>query len=110
MRARLLPVNAARRLAKVHGERTVVERIGEARCPETVPLRSISSIGPITALTFVLTLGNLYRFTHNRDLGGAYLGLRRRQHDRFPVVSSADSQPRATRPASVEPEPLSDQV
>ena len=45
---------------------SLVERIAEARYPETVPLRSIPSIGPITALTFVLTLGDRERFTRSR--------------------------------------------
>lgn len=121
VRARTLLVNAARVLAKVHGERlpstvtktfgqraqekislvllhalrpllaqidqlthqiehydSLVERIAETRYRETVPLRSIPSIGPITALTFVLTLGDRERFTHSRDVG-AYLGLQPRQ-------------------------------
>jgi transposase len=121
VRARTLLVNAARGLAKVHGERlpptvtktfgrraqekislvllyalrpllaqidqltheiehydSLIERIAEARYPETVPLRSIPSIGPITSLTFVLTLGDRQRFTHSRDVG-AYLGLQPKQ-------------------------------
>ena len=45
---------------------SLVERIAEARYPETVPLRSIPSIGPITALTFILTLGDRERFTRSR--------------------------------------------
>jgi transposase len=57
---------------------SLVERIAEARYPETVPLRSIPSIGPITALTFVLTLGDRERFAHSRDVG-AYLGLQPKQ-------------------------------
>jgi transposase len=122
VRARTLLVNAARGLAKVHGERlpatvtktfgqraqqkmslvllyalrpllaqidqlsvqiehydSLLERIAEARYPETIRLRSIPSVGPITTLTFVLTVADPERFAHSRDVG-AYLGLQPRQH------------------------------
>jgi transposase len=42
---------------------------------ETAQLRQVSGVGPITALTFVLTLDDPARFTKSRDVG-AYLGLR----------------------------------
>lgn len=41
---------------------------------EVVRLASIPGVGAITALAFVLTLGNAARFAHSRDVG-AYLGL-----------------------------------
>jgi transposase len=37
-------------------------------------LRQVEGIGPITALTFVLTLEDPYRFEKSRSVG-AYLGL-----------------------------------
>src|SRR5437762_1886279 len=57
-----------------------VEQIAHAKYPETVRLRQIPGVGPVTALQFVLTLGDPYRFRRSRDVG-AFLGLvpRRRQ-------------------------------
>jgi transposase len=52
-----------------------------AECyPETAVLDEAPSIGPLTALSFVLTLEDAGRFRHSRDVG-PYLGLcsRRRQ-------------------------------
>jgi transposase len=43
--------------------------------PDAVPLRSVFGVGPVTALTFVLTLADPQRFTRSRDVG-CYLGLR----------------------------------
>jgi len=50
------------------------------RYPQTRRLREISGVGPVTALTFILTIGNIARFKKNRDIG-AYLGMvpKRRQ-------------------------------
>jgi transposase len=42
--------------------------------PETALLRQVEGIGPLTALTFVLTLEDPYRFERSRSVG-AYLGL-----------------------------------
>ena len=44
------------------------------RYPETELLRQVEGIGPLTALTFVLTLEDPYRFERSRSVG-AYLGL-----------------------------------
>jgi len=43
--------------------------------PDAAPLRSVFGVGPVTALTFVLTLADPQRFAHSRDVG-CYLGLR----------------------------------
>ena len=48
--------------------------ISEEHCPETALLRRVEGIGPLTALTFVLTLEDPYRFDKSRSVG-AYLGL-----------------------------------
>ncbi len=45
-----------------------------AEIPEATVLRKIPGVGPITALTFVLTIGDPHRFAHNRTVG-AYVGL-----------------------------------
>jgi transposase len=46
--------------------------------PEIERLTSISGVGTLTALTFVLTLGRAERFAHSRDVAG-FLGLRPKQ-------------------------------
>jgi transposase len=53
-----------------------LERIAEERYKEeTGRLRQVSGVGPITALTFVLTLDDPGRFAKSRDVG-PFLGLR----------------------------------
>jgi transposase len=51
-----------------------LEAISEERYPETGLLRQVEGIGPLTALTFVLTVEDPYRFERSRSVG-AYLGL-----------------------------------
>jgi transposase len=51
-----------------------LEEISKAHYPETQLLRQVEGIGPFTALTFVLTLEDPYRFEKSRSVG-AYLGL-----------------------------------
>jgi transposase len=51
-----------------------LEEISKAHYPETQLLRQVEGIGPLTALTFVLTLEDPYRFEKSRSVG-AYLGL-----------------------------------
>jgi transposase len=51
-----------------------LEAISEERYPETELLRQVEGIGPLTALTFVLTLEDPRRFERSRSVG-AYLGL-----------------------------------
>lgn len=46
--------------------------------PEAKQLREVSGVGTLTALSFVLTLGDKTRFTYSRDVG-AYLGLQPKQ-------------------------------
>jgi len=48
--------------------------ISEEHYPETGLLRQVEGVGPLTALTFVLTLEDPYRFEKSRSVG-AYLGL-----------------------------------
>jgi transposase len=57
-----------------------IENVARQQYPETARLRQISGVGPVTALQYVLTIGDPNRFEHSRDVG-AYLGLtpRRRQ-------------------------------
>jgi transposase len=51
-----------------------LEEISKERYPETELLRQVEGIGALTALTFVLTLEDPYRFEKSRSVG-AYLGL-----------------------------------
>ncbi len=52
-----------------------IEQIARTKYPETALLRQISGVGPLIALTFVLTVGEPARFQKSRDVG-CYLGLR----------------------------------
>jgi transposase len=51
-----------------------LETISKEHYPETELLRQVEGIGALTALTFVLTLEDPYRFAKSRSVG-AYLGL-----------------------------------
>jgi transposase len=57
-----------------------IEQQAAEHYPETAVLDAVPGIGPLTALSFVLTLEDARRFRHSRDVG-PYLGLcsRRRQ-------------------------------
>ena len=51
-----------------------IETLCATTYPETGILRQITGVGPITALTFVLTIGDPQRFDSARDVA-AYLGM-----------------------------------
>jgi transposase len=51
-----------------------LDTIAKEHYPETELLRQVEGVGPLTALTFVLTLEDPYRFERSRSVG-AYLGL-----------------------------------
>src|SRR4030095_6736051 len=51
-----------------------LETISKEPYPETDLLRQVEGIGALSALTFVLTLEDPYRFENSRSVG-AYLGL-----------------------------------
>jgi transposase len=51
-----------------------LQMISKESYPETDLLRQVEGIGPLTALAFVLTLEDPYRFEKSRSVG-AYLGL-----------------------------------
>ena len=46
-----------------------LEAISKESYPETSLLRQVEGIGPLTALTFVLTLEDPYRFEKSRSVG-----------------------------------------
>jgi len=55
-----------------------IENLASEQYPETEVLRQVPGIGPVTALSFVLTLEDPARFRSSRSVG-AYLGLRPRR-------------------------------
>jgi transposase len=59
---------------RIRGYDRKLETISEEHYPETALLRQVEGVGPLTALTFVLTLEDPYRFEKSRSVG-AYLGL-----------------------------------
>src|SRR5208283_2708391 len=62
-----------------------IERMTK-RYPEVKLLRQVYGVGPLIALTYVLTLEDAQRFEHSRDVG-PYLGLTRKLRE------SGESQP-----------------
>jgi transposase len=62
-----------------------IEEMGK-RYPETKLLRQVYGVGPLIAMTFLLTLDDAGRFAHSRDVG-PYLGLVPKQRE------SGESQP-----------------
>jgi transposase len=59
---------------RIHQYDRKLETIAKEHYPETELLRQVEGIGSLTALTFVLTLEDPYRFAKSRSVG-AYLGL-----------------------------------
>jgi transposase len=51
-----------------------LQEVSKEHYPETGLLRQVEGVGPLTALAFVLTLEDPYRFGKSRSVG-AYLGL-----------------------------------
>lgn len=71
---------------EIHALDKQVEQLARTEYPETQLLRQVSGVGPLIALTFVLTLEDRDRFAKSREVG-SYLGLRPKQSD------SGESQP-----------------
>jgi len=63
-----------------------IERLAERKYPETRLLRQVKGVGPLIALTYVLTIDDPTRFRRSRDVG-SFLGLRPKQ------CESGDSSP-----------------
>ena len=63
-----------------------IEQIARKDYPETALLEQVAGVGPLIALTFVLTIEDKDRFQKSREVG-CYLGLRPRRSD------SGQSQP-----------------
>ena len=63
-----------------------IENIAKSRYPEIELLKQVHGVGTLTALSYVLTVEDPYRFRRSRD-AGAYFGLRPRRRE------SGDSRP-----------------
>ena len=71
---------------KIRGYDKELAEIARKEYPETALLEQISGVGPLIALTFILTLDDAQRFRYSRDVG-CFLGLRPKRHE------SGESQP-----------------
>src|SRR5215467_1711644 len=65
---------------KIKNSDREIEQIAREDYPETALLQQVSGVGPLIALTFVLTVEDKGRFQKSRDIG-CYLGLRPRRSD-----------------------------
>jgi transposase len=67
--------------AQIRGyDKSVDKELGDQKHPVTRILRQVPGVGPLTALAFVLVLGDPHRFKKSR-LVGPYLGLTPRRDD-----------------------------
>jgi transposase len=57
-----------------------IEQLAEKKYPETKLLRQVKGVGPLIALTYVLTVDDPNRFRRSRQLG-SFLGLRPQQRE-----------------------------
>jgi len=65
---------------KIREAEAQIEQIARTEYPETELLRQISGVGPLIALTFVLTVEMPERFQKSRDVG-CYVGLRPKRRE-----------------------------
>jgi transposase len=71
---------------KIQEYEKVIETLVRTKYPAAQRLQQVAGVGPIIALTFVLTIEDAQRFRKSRHVG-SYLGLRPKQRD------SGESQP-----------------
>jgi transposase len=73
-----------------------IAQLAETKYPQTNMLRQVRGVGPITALCFVLTVGDPRRFKDIRDVG-PYLGMTPKKHQsgskdpKLRITKSGDS-------------------
>jgi transposase len=65
---------------KIKNSDREIEQIARKDYPETALLQQVGGVGPLIALTFVLTVEDKDRFQKSRDVG-CYVGLRPRRSD-----------------------------
>jgi len=80
LRSSLVPMlrMIAELTTRIRDSKRRIERLCAERYPQTEVLRQVNGVGPVTALTFMLTLEDPSRFAKSRDVG-AYLGIRPKQ-------------------------------
>jgi transposase len=72
-----------------------LEHWARTRYPESARLSQVPGVGTLTALTFLLTVGDKERFSRSRSIGG-FLGLRPRledsgeSHPQLPISKAGD--------------------
>lgn len=71
---------------RIAGYDRQIEQLGQQQYPEVRLLQQVAGVGPLIALTFVLTLEDPHRFRRSREVG-CYVGLRPKRRD------SGQSQP-----------------
>jgi len=76
----------------IKGYDKLIARLCREKYSETELLRHVNGVGPVTALSFVLTLEDPSRFKKSRDVG-AFLGLRPKQRQ----SGSSDPELRITK-------------
>ena len=76
LRPALIPIlnTIAQLNAQIYSYDKEIVRRGKEQYPQVELLQQVPGVGPITALTFMLTIGDPWRFPRNRTVG-AYLGL-----------------------------------
>ncbi|MBK7927243.1 MAG: IS110 family transposase [Bryobacterales bacterium] len=72
--------------ARIQACHQELDQLARQSYPETKLLRQVSGVGPLIALTYVLTIEDPWRFARSRDVG-CYVGLRPRRSQ------SGESQP-----------------
>jgi transposase len=81
---------------KIRHQTRVIEELCQEVYPETEMFTDVDGVGPITALTYLLTIEEPGRFRSSREVG-AYLGLRPRRDQsgdtdkELPVTKAGDS-------------------
>jgi transposase len=68
-----------------------IEALAREQHPESRLLTQVTGVGPLTALAFMMTLGDKHRFARSRPVG-CYVGLKPKQHqsgDKDPQLASA---------------------
>ncbi len=68
----LVQIEALTRQIRVYDKK--IDEVSEERYPVTTHLRRIRGVGPVTALAFVLAIGDPRRFSRSRKVG-AFVGL-----------------------------------
>jgi hypothetical protein len=86
---------------KIKNSDREVEQIARKDYPETALLQQVAGVGPLIALTFILTVDDKSRFQKSRDIG-CYVGLRPRRSD------SGQSQPQLRITKEGDPLPEDD--